>query len=136
VSRHQPDVDAFERAVLAQAPPGSDLIGASISPDGEFGAALTTLPSAAGYPMDDVFRLVAGRWELHSSSNGGGTTWSWLRDDVGVLRFDGEAPPGASRAVIGYEGREHPVPIRHGHFLFVAWNVPENFGEPVVVRFE
>jgi len=48
------ELAAFERAVLAQPPPGAVLIGASVSPDGKYGAALTLLPSAS-YRMDDAF---------------------------------------------------------------------------------
>jgi hypothetical protein len=45
VSSHE--IDAFEKAVIAQGPQGAVLVGASISPDGRYGAALTLLPSAA-----------------------------------------------------------------------------------------
>ena len=45
-------------------------------------------------------------------------------EDEGVLRYSDEAPPDASLARVAYEGTEHPVPVRHGHFLFVAWNTP------------
>jgi len=47
--------EKFQSAALRQAPPGAVLVGSSISPDGRFAAALTLLPSANDYPMDDVF---------------------------------------------------------------------------------
>ena len=50
----------FEEAVLAQAPPGSIVVGSAISPDGSYGASLTILPSATDYPMDDLFERTGG----------------------------------------------------------------------------
>jgi hypothetical protein len=126
---------AFERAVLAQAPPGALLVGASVSPDGDFGAALTFQPSAA-YLMDDVFVRRADEWELYGGGSGGGLSWSRLgEEDRGVLRYGGEAPQGVSVARIGYEGREHRVPVQHDHFLFVAWEAPSH-EEPTLMGFE
>ena len=108
---------------MAQAPPGAVLVGASISPDGNYGVALTFLPSA-NYLMDDVLVRRDERWALHMGGSGGGFHWSILgEEDRGVLRYEEEAPEGASVARILYQGQEHRMPVRHGHFLFVAWNV-------------
>src|SRR5439155_22371820 len=117
------ELAAFERAVLAQAPPGAVLIGASVSPDGKYGAALTLLPSA-NYLMDDAFFRTEDEWDIYGGGNGGGLSWTLLREegDRGVLRYSDEAPEGASIARIRYEGLELRVPVRHGHFLFVAWD--------------
>jgi hypothetical protein len=113
---------AFEQAVLAQAPPGAVLLGASVSPDGDYGAALTLQPGA-NYLMDDVLVRGAEKWEIYVGGSGGGLSWTKLeQEDRGVLRYGDEAPEGASVARIGYEGREYRVPVRHGHFLFVAWD--------------
>jgi hypothetical protein len=60
---------AFEQAVLAQAPPGALLVGASVSPDGKYGAALTLQPGA-NYQMDDVLVRRGDRWEPHSGGSG------------------------------------------------------------------
>jgi hypothetical protein len=126
---------AFEQAVIAQAPPGAVLIGASVSPDGHYGAALSLQPSA-NYLMDDVFARRAGRWEIHVSGSGGGQSWSKLgQEDHGVLRYGDEAPERASVARIGYQGQEHRAPVRHGHFLFVAWDAPPDEW-PSLIGFE
>jgi hypothetical protein len=61
---------AFEQAVIAQAPPGAVLIGASISPDGTYGAALTFQPGA-NYLMDDVLVRRAGHWGTYVGGSGG-----------------------------------------------------------------
>jgi hypothetical protein len=115
---------AFESAVLAPAPPGAVVVGASISPDGHYGAALTLLPTA-GYLMDDLFRHEFDRWEMDAGGSGGGISWSTLGEEGrGVLRYGEEAPKGASAARVCYEGREHRVPVRHGYFLLVVWDTP------------
>ncbi len=57
------------------------------------------------------------------------------QEDRGVLRFGDEAPEGASIALIGYEGQEYRVPVRHGHFLFVAWDAPSD-ERPSLIGFE
>lgn len=68
---------AFEEAVLAQAPPGSVLVGSAVSPDGMNGVALTILPTANDYAMDDVFERVDDRWVAASGSSGGsGIGWT------------------------------------------------------------
>jgi hypothetical protein len=113
----------FEQAAMAQTDPDAVLVGASISPDGNYGVALTFLPGA-NYLMDDVLERRAGKWELRMGGSGGGIHWNILgEEDRGVLRYEDEAPEGASVARILYHGQEYRMPVRHGHFLFVAWNV-------------
>jgi hypothetical protein len=126
---------AFESAVLAHAPPGSVVVGASISPDGRNGAALTLLPTA-GYLMDDLFRQELDAWKTYAGGSGGGISWSTLGEQGrGVLRYGEEAPEGASAALVRYEGRQHRVPVRHGHFLFVVWDT--SFAEnPSLIGFD
>jgi hypothetical protein len=79
--------------------------GASISPDGAYGAAWTFLPTA-GYLMDDLFIRNGDRWDMHGGGSGGGISWSALgEDDRGVLRYGHEAPDGVSTACVKYGGR-------------------------------
>jgi hypothetical protein len=49
--------------------------------------------------------------------------------------FGDEAPEGASITLIGYVGQEYRVPVRHGHFLFVAWDAPPD-ERLSLIRFE
>lgn len=128
------DITSLERAVVAQAPPGAVVIGASVSPDGVYGATLTYLPSA-NYLMDDVFTRDGDRWELHSGGSGGGLSWTSLGDETGVLRYGDEAPASASAARVEYEGREYRVPVRSGHVLFVAWDTAFR-EDPCLITFE
>jgi hypothetical protein len=128
---------ALEAAVLAHAPPGAVIVGVSVSPDRRHGASLTLLPSATDYPMDDLFERLGDRWVDAGGGSGTGISWSSISDDGsrGVLRYGGEAPPDATIARIAYEGREHEVPVRHGHFLFVAWDT-DFHEDPKVIAFE
>lgn len=111
---------SLEQAVLDHGPPGAVIIGADISPDGKYAVALTLLPTA-NYLMDDLF-VWDGQWKAHGGGSGGGTNWTSLDGDSGVLRIGSGAPAGAEVAVVTYGGRQSRVPVRHGHFVFVAWN--------------
>jgi hypothetical protein len=130
-------VAVFEEAVLAQAPPGSVVVGSAISPDGTYGAALTILPSATDYPMDDLFERIDGRWVEAGGGSGSGICWTTLdgTGDLGVLRYANEAPPGARAALIAYEGREYRVPIREGWYFLAVWDTAFT-EDPRILRFE
>jgi hypothetical protein len=130
-------IAALEEAVLAQAPPGAFVVGTSLSPDGKYAAAPTVLPAASDYLMDDVLVRSGDAWENYTGGSGGGISWTTLAgsNSVGVLRYGGEAPSGATVAWIGYGGSEHPVAVRHGLFLFVAWNT-DFHEDPKLLRFE
>src|SRR6266511_3668486 len=135
LSTRMDELMAFERAVIAQGPPGAVLVGASVSPDGRWGAALTFQPGA-NYLMDDVLVRRADEREIHEGGSGGGLSWSRLgQEDRGVLRYGDEAPEGASVARIDYKGQQYRVPVRHGHFLFVAWDAPPD-ERPTLIGFE
>jgi hypothetical protein len=126
---------AFESIVLDQAPPGAVVIGASLSRDGRYGAALTFLPSA-NYLMDDVLVRDGDRWQSYTGGSGGGISWTVLGGGPsGVLRYGDQAPEDASGAWVRYEGAEYRVPIRYGHFLFVAWDATSH-ENPTLIRFE
>jgi len=117
------ELEAFEQAVAELGPRFAVFVGSALSPDGRYGVALTLLPTANDYLMDDLLERTADGWELSSGGNGGGLQWTSLKTDgTGVLRFSGEAPANASFAHIAYEGQSHVVPIRNGHFFFVAWD--------------
>jgi hypothetical protein len=122
-------------AVTGQAPSGAEVIGASISPDGRYGAAVTYLPSSS-YLMDDVFEFVEGGWQLHSGGSAG-VNWTSLEDDAmsGVMRYVDGAPETATAAVLTYEGTEYLVSVHHGHFLLVVWNT-RYAEQPRIIRFE
>jgi hypothetical protein len=128
------DLASLKRAVVGQAPPGAVVIGVSVSPDGRYGAVLTYL-SGANYVMDDVFARDGDRWEFHSGGSGGSLQWTSLDDETGVLRYEEEAPAGASVARVEFEDQEHTVPVRFGRFLFVACDT-DGEEDPRLVNFE
>ncbi|HEU5278725.1 MAG TPA: hypothetical protein VFU26_07475 [Gaiellaceae bacterium] len=132
----QDDLASLENAVLQQGPRGAVLIGASVSPDKRYGATLTFLQSA-NYLMDDVFERGEHGWEQFTGGSGGGISWSLIDEDSerGVLRYGDEAPSDASVAIVSYQGQESRVPVRHGHFLFVAWQTSDD-ETPMLVGFE
>ena len=117
-------IEDFERAVVELGPRPLVVLGSSLSPDGRFGAALTLLPTANDYVMNDVYERTGDGWKDYGGGNGD-IQWLVLAEDGrGVLTFGGEAPPEATVARISYEGRQHLAPVRHGHFFFVSWNTP------------
>jgi hypothetical protein len=130
------DLREFEEAVLQQSPPGAVVVGSSISPDGKQAVALTILPSATDYPMDDIFERVGEGWVGIAGGSGGGIAWTSVSDGThGVLRFAEEAPTDARAAVIAYEGREYTVPIRGGWFFLAVWDTTYT-EEPRLLRYE
>jgi hypothetical protein len=125
--------EALTEAVLANAPPGAVTVGISIAPDGRRAAALSFLPNA-NYLMDDLFEWVDGEWR-NQEGGSGGPGINWGGSDVGVLRFSDEAPNDAHVAIVRYEGNEQRVPVKYGHFLFVAWDTPFS-QDPELIGFE
>jgi len=90
----QAEIEAFEQAVIEQSPRRVVVVGSSISPDGLYATALTLLPTANDYLMDDLFVRTPNGWKAHVGGSGGGIQWTSLGDDErGVLRYSGEAPP-------------------------------------------
>jgi hypothetical protein len=89
--------------------------------------------------MDDLFERTPDGWEDAGGGSGGGPAWSNIDDveDEGVLRYGDEAPDGVTAALVEFGNDLHRAPVRHGHFLFVAWNVPSAVLEdPRLVGFE
>ena len=130
------ELAAFEKAVIDQAPRGALVVGVSLSPDAAYGAALTFLPTA-DYLMEDAFERDGDQWELTQATTGTGTYWAPTGEgERGVLRYADEAPRGASVARVEYDGQEHRVSVRHGHFYFVAWDVASPGTEPSLISFE
>jgi hypothetical protein len=121
----------LEKALAAEMPPmASVVIGVSVSPSGNYAAVMRLIPSAS-YLADELYARNEHGWTSYGGGSGGGISWSSLVDlptgaasdeELGVLRFGDEAPPGATAVRIEYEGREHTVPVVQGHFFFAAWD--------------
>src|SRR3954471_12729118 len=92
------DRDSLEQAVAAQAPPDSVVAGASLAPDGRYGAALVL--ASSGHPLDYVMERKEDGWVERGVSSGCGRTWSSLDEKgvLGLLRFADAAPAGTTSA--------------------------------------
>jgi hypothetical protein len=67
-----------------------------------------------------------GRW--HAASSGNGPSWS-LSDEttgLGTLSVWDEAPPGADRVRVEYDGQVIEEPVVEGAYLVVFWNQPSS----------
>jgi len=120
----------------------SVIIGVSISPSRRYAAALRLVPSAH-YLADELYEREREGWTSYGGGSGGGISWTNIVDrptgaasdeNLGVLRYGDEAPPGAAAVRIGFKGNEDAVPVVHGHFLFVAWDTPLD-GKPLILGF-
>ena len=72
----------------------------------------------------------AGGWREGNSSNGPG--WSLIDGDadLGTLTLWDDAPRGADRVRAVFSGQVVEVPVEHGVYLAVWWNVPNEHFEP------
>jgi hypothetical protein len=108
-------------------------LGYAISPDGRSGVVLlgtNGLDDPYPYEVVCVRRREGEAWQPGIGSNGMG--WTSTADDgaaVGVMTRWGEAP-GASRAVVAFGGEERVVPVEHGWYLAVFWDVPSSRASP------
>jgi hypothetical protein len=129
-------IDDFEAAVAKLGPRPLLILGSSLSPDGRYGAALSLLSTAATYyPMNDLFENTAEGWIDHSGGNWD-SQWTALGDDSrGVWTLAGKAPDTATVARVAFEGSDHTVAVRHGHFFFVQWDTGFD-DEPQLVGFD
>jgi hypothetical protein len=74
-------------------------------------------------------------WLAGIGSGAGGIHWVTTDEGEGVLSLIGEAPDGATAAVVAWRDDRYEAPVAAGHFFFVAWHVPEEFEHPELLRF-
>jgi hypothetical protein len=128
------DIAEFEDAIVSLNSRPIVVLGSSLSPDGRYGAALIRLPTATDYVLNTVYASTPEGWKDHTGGNGD-IQWVSLGRSGGVMAYGGEAPHTATAARVLYEGVEHTVPIRHGHFFFVSWDTNYD-GEPTLLGFD
>jgi hypothetical protein len=135
-------VEERERQELVDAARGdipaayADPLWISASPDGTHAVVVLGIN---GFPYADVEEADCfredGRWSCGSSSNGLGSGWTPRACSgdppqfTGLLRLSGEAPAGVDAVVVGWDGREHELPVTGGYWFFGVWDVPEGFDE-------
>ena len=65
-----------------------------------------------------------GRWSPGSSGNGPGWSQVGADKELGTLTMWGEAPVGADRIRVEFEGDVHEETVSGGVYLAAWWNVP------------
>jgi hypothetical protein len=110
-----------------------------LSPDGRTAFVLLgTNEEPSLYPYVVLCSREEGGWSEGAGTSFGGTGWMSIEadDHNGVLFFGGDAPAGASEAVVRYRGAEHRVSVVGGFYVFVQWNVAEDdWDQPDLVGF-
>jgi hypothetical protein len=121
--------DALEAEIRRRSRGRLELLACAITPDACWAATLLRT-RGTGYWLESLYEHGSEGWLEHTTSNGS-TAWNITGEDaegtgVGVLRFYGEAPPGASCALVRWRGATHEVPVQNGHFAFVCSEVTEH----------
>ena len=81
------------------------------------------------YMLQVICERDADGWHTVSDSNGHGWTAFPSKGDGmyrGVLTLWGEAHPGAESVTVRWEGQTFSAFVTCGHYLFAAWDVPED----------
>jgi hypothetical protein len=127
-----PDVEDAVLASVRERLRGADLFVGGISVYERYGVVLRApeeLDLARRNPdhgeVIDMW-LIDGRWvEGHSTGGVAGAEWGEVADGLWRVVLTGHADPDADAIEVTFAGRTHEVRIRHGCFLFAAWDVGE-----------
>jgi hypothetical protein len=79
-------------------------------------------------PYEMVFHHEGDSWVEVSGSDTPG--WRSTGNGRGFVTFWAEAPDNASQVTVSYGGGSAVVPVSHGYFLAVFWDVGENEFNP------
>jgi hypothetical protein len=126
--RHPPTAEDAARGTR----PDAIVIASSHSPDGQHAVVLVDKGKPGKpYVLEVLCERVAGAWTTRSDSNGHGWTATRMDDglnqrNLGVLTLWDEAPAGADAVSVKWKGQRYTAPVAGGHFLFVAWDVPDD----------
>jgi hypothetical protein len=113
-----------EDAVLSSFPPGAVRVVASRTSGDDAYVLVDTRPDGPPYLYGvEVTRDREG-WIEGGSGNSAGWRLREFGADVGTLVVWEEAPPGADRVRVEFEGDVHEEPIENGAYLSAWWRVP------------
>jgi hypothetical protein len=116
--------DSLADAVRATFPPEFCRV-AAMREDGDLGYVLfDTRPGGESYLYGVDYERHDGRWTEGSSGNGPGWSRITLESDVGILADWGDAPAGADRVRLEFQGQLREEEVNGGVYLAVWWNVP------------
>ena len=116
--------DTAEDAGLSGFPPQHCRVVASVIDSDDGFVLVDTNPAGGGYLHGvTVFRSADG-WEPGSSGNGCG--WTHTGDDLGTFAHWGDAPAGADRVRITWNGATREGPVADGIYLAVWLCIPDD----------
>ena len=116
--------DSLADAVRATFPPQFCRVVA-MREHGDLGYVLfDTRPSGESYLYGVDYERVDGRWMEGGSRNGPGWSRIALDSDLGILTDWGEAPVGADRVRLEFQGQLLEEEVSGGAYLAVWWDVP------------
>ncbi len=116
--------DSLADAVRATFPPQFCRVVA-MREHGHLGYVLfDTRPSGEPYLYGVDYERVDGRWMEGGSRNGPGWSRIALDSDLGVLTDWGEAPVGADRVRLEFQGQLLEEEVSGGAYLAVWWDTP------------
>jgi hypothetical protein len=118
---------ALADAVRAQSGGAIEVVVSTVSPDGEWVAALLHVLETDNW-LEAVYRRADTEWVEWTTSEGS-EAWSPIETKggvaIGVFRLYGPAPPGAERAIVSWRGERRVAPVRNGYFAFAAWDASD-----------
>ena len=120
--------DSLADAVRATFPPQFCRVVA-MREHGDLGYVLfDTRPGGESYLYGVDYERVDGGWMEGSSGNGPGWSRIALESDLGLLTDWGEAPVGADRVRLEFQGQLREEEVNGGAYLAAWWNVPNPAG--------
>jgi hypothetical protein len=120
---------AFEEAVSEDGPPRRyvRVLDADIAEDGNAALVLLELnPGDDPYPMVSFCECLEGDWQELVSTEALAAAANWAAGRW-VAYVSGEAPEGATAAVVSQDGRQRVRPVVDGLYVAAFWCAP---GEP------
>ncbi len=118
---------ALDEAVASKSDGAIEVVVSTVSPDGEWIAALLHVLETDNW-LEAVYERVEGSWVEWTTSTES-EAWSPIETRGGVtfgaFRLYGPAPPGAERAIVFWRGEPHEAPVHNGYFAFATWDASD-----------
>ena len=127
--------DTPEAAVMSEFPPEHCRVAASASEGGDAYMVLDANASGGGYLYGVNAHRRDGGWEAGNSGNGPGWTLTDWERDLGTLALWGDAPDGADRVRVEWNGDTREAEVSGGVYLVAWWRVPWPDAVPPRVAF-
>lgn len=132
----QDGFDSPEAAAISTFPPQYCTVVAARTEGDDAYVLLNTGSHEQPYLYGVNCSRVAGRWYEGGSANGPGWAQAGQDPDAGTLSVWGDAPAGATRVRIAFNGNVVEEPVTDGVYLAVWWRVPAIGQDPRVIEFK